>query len=582
MHKQPIATRKGTVVLALILAWTLGFGLWSAWRTSMTMDEGIHVASAYLAIERHDFRFDPEHPFGFRYLTALPVLALNPALPKDDQKLWDASSPTMYDSWVEARRWADEWVYESGNNAQLMLFMARLPALAVLLTLVFGSFLLIRKIWGEPAGLWTAFFIAFCPTIIGHGVLTNTDIPLTLCYLFATYTLLRYYDKPNLANASFVAVSLGAALVTKHSAIALLPIALIWLLYVAKCSKLNWKTVLGHVGAGAVIIWVIIWFVYGFSSPIRPNPSTLPSQTLQIYAQLADRGILDPDKFMNIIRWILPADYVKGMILVLGSTVIGRPTYLLGQELPSGVWYFFPVLFLLKTQLVALLLGFFAIVRGVPKLFKRPKLQPITILFLIITVILTYSSLTSKLNLGIRHIAPLLWIFCIVLGVTMARIVRGVQAFGFLRATIPFLLVLAYTYPVLAQRSNLIGFSNELITPASNGYRYFHDSNLDWNGGMKDIADAMYEEARSHGDTVVYINCNEVAHINYFLDKQERFFNRIPPKTQSFTELPKKGLVVVMATQRGLAEAKADPLYEPLRGLTPTRIIPNIAYFYRL
>ncbi len=573
--------RKSVLILTIILGWTLGFGLWSAWRTSMTMDEGIHTASAYLALQRNDFRFDPEHPPLFRYLTALPLFSLDLNLPNDDQKLWDASAPTMYDSWVEARRWADQWVYESGNDAQLMMFLARLPAVAVLLALVFFTYLLVRKLWGDGPALWSAFFISFSPTFLGHGVLTNTDVPLALCYVLATYTLLRYYHKPSLINASIVGISIGIALTVKHSAVALVPIALTWLFYVAYINKLSWKTVLAHLGASAVVTWVIIWVVYGFNSPIRPNPSELSDQSQMVYKWLAERG-LEPDSFLNIVRWILPIDYVKGLILAIGGSVIGRPTFLLGQELPSGVWYFFPVSFLLKTQLIAIILGLFALLRAIPKIIKRPPLQPVTILFLLITAVLGYSSITSNLNLGIRHITPLLWIFSIVLGLTMARICRGLQPFGFLRVTIPVLLVVAYAYPVLAQRANLIGFSNELITPASNGYRYFNDSNLDWNGGMKDIADAIYEEARSYGDTVVYINCNEIAHIQYFLDKQERFFNRIPPTPVSFTKLPDKGLVVVMATQRGLAEAKQDPTYEPLRGLTPTRIIPNIAYFYRL
>ena len=52
--------------VALILVWTFVLGLFLAWNDSMTTDEGIHVASSYLAITRQEFRFDPEHRHAHR------------------------------------------------------------------------------------------------------------------------------------------------------------------------------------------------------------------------------------------------------------------------------------------------------------------------------------------------------------------------------------------------------------------------------------------------------------------------------------------------------------------------------------
>lgn len=104
-------------VTPLLLIWVACAGLYLAHRDAMTRDEGIHIASAYLAIERHEFRFDPEHPYLFKILTALPLLPLGLHNPPDDKKLWESAKPINYDSWRESFEWSEQWFYRSGNNA---------------------------------------------------------------------------------------------------------------------------------------------------------------------------------------------------------------------------------------------------------------------------------------------------------------------------------------------------------------------------------------------------------------------------------------------------------------------------------
>src|SRR5690606_5018407 len=118
--------------VAALLIWTACAGLYGASHASMTTDEGIHVASGDLSLTRCDTRFDPEHPFLIKYVTALPLVLLQPALPPNDQLLWDRAGSTFYDAWGEARQWTEEWFYSSGNDADLMIFLARLPAVGIL------------------------------------------------------------------------------------------------------------------------------------------------------------------------------------------------------------------------------------------------------------------------------------------------------------------------------------------------------------------------------------------------------------------------------------------------------------------
>ena len=94
-----IPMHRSRLLVWVLLLWMGLAGTFLAWRMTMTTDEGIHVASAYLALTRGEHRFDPEHPFLYKYVTALPILFVQPNLPPDDAKLWEAAKPTFYDSW---------------------------------------------------------------------------------------------------------------------------------------------------------------------------------------------------------------------------------------------------------------------------------------------------------------------------------------------------------------------------------------------------------------------------------------------------------------------------------------------------
>ena len=51
------------------------------------------------------------------------------------------------------------------------------------------------------------------------------------------------------------------------------------------------------------------------------------------------------------------AEIPKGLMEVARHNTLGHPAYFLGESRMHGVWYFFPVLLLLKTPIAALVLG---------------------------------------------------------------------------------------------------------------------------------------------------------------------------------------------------------------------------------
>jgi hypothetical protein len=559
-------------IVAILISWVAIAGLFLAWNTTMTTDEGIHTASAYLAIERGDHRFDPEHPFLFKYLTALPLLPLGLHLPPDDQQLWEAAEPSLYDSWKESRLWTEEWFYTSGNDAQLMIFLARLPGVLCLVLLSYLVYICAKRWLSPTAGLWALFFTAFSPTLLAHGPLTNTDVPLALAFLFSVWQLWRYWESPNLKNALWVSLALTITILTKFSGVAILPIALIWLLYVTITKKTGWKTMVVHGCLTLACMWAALWITYFFHSPL--DITTIPPSSAYVFGQiqlvLAPYG-LTASQLFTWLHYIIPSAYLKGLSLALGVSSLGRETFLLNQHFDLGIWYYFPVLLALKTQLIALFLGAFGVGLSVRSGNIR-RWQPYTFLLLLAGVVFGVLAIKSKLNLGIRHISPLLPLFAIgfaAAAVTLQRVYRGIW--------IPILVCTLYALPVLWQFTNLIGFSNLLVMPGPTAaYRYYDDSNLDWGQHGREIAETM----RTHypGETL-YCNYPWSPYALAYYGAHAHAYDPANP--------PHDGIIVITATQlnEGLSSDSNphSPLgkYHLFRDISPDYILSNTTFFFR-
>ncbi len=549
-----MSLKRWYVIIILLLVGS--YGTVQAWRQSMTTDEGIHVASAYLALTRGEHRFDPEHPFLFKYLTALPLLVLKPNLPVNDQKLWEASRPSYYDSWQEARQWSDAWVYDSGNNAQLLIFLARIPGVLALVALCWLSWFTARHWFGESIAHWALFFTATNPTLLGHGPLTNTDIPLALTVLFVLWRLWLYFEKQSWKNVVWVGISLGIALTTKFSAIAILPIALLWLVYTSAQKKHGVLATMSHGIASLAITLLIIWTVYFFRSPIYLDGTTNVAVTTA--SDILSKWGTSIDVLTKQVQYILPSAYLKGMLLTVGGSIFGRSVYFVGNTYGSGVWFYFPTMFILKSQLIVILMCLTGIGLSAKRIIRPWTWKPESVLLVIAAVVLTYLSLSSKLNLGIRHISPLLPILSVYLACTAVYMKHILRRTGFVLG-----ITLGCLLPIISQGGDLIGFSNSIVYPKDQTYRYFNDSNLDWGQQSERITKVVTEKFDGKR---LYINYkwNPYA-IGYYGTENNQFNPENPPKGS---------LVAVIATQLSAKD------YVYFQDKTPDYILDKNTYFY--
>jgi hypothetical protein len=489
--------------------------LYLAHHDSMTIDEGIHVASSYTYVTRGEYRFDPEHPPLFKVLSALPLLGLGLNDPVNGEPLWDKAGDYSYDSWREASLWASSWIYTSGNNADQMIFLSRLAAVTCYVGLGLAVWMIAKKWTNETLALYALAFTAFNPNLLAHGHLANTDVPLALTFLLVLAGLYRYHEKPSLKQAGIVGILLGISLATKFSALLLVPVVPIWFFYSARIRKasLPWREIL----ASYVSAWLVIWAVYGFAFDFLP------------------------DQFM------------KGLDIVSISAGSGRSTYLFNayHGTSEHIWYYFPVIFALKTQVIGVLL---LLVAGLFAWKERAQASVFTRLVFGTTLLYLISAMVGKLNIGIRHITPLLTVASFAMAWVITKLPTPYR----------IVTITLYSIPVFWQFNSLIGFSSELI-PRDKTYAYFNDSNLEWGEHSKEIAEAANSQFPGQ---VIANNYHWSRHaLGYYKMNQVSFDQSNPPKGQ-----------VILVTSAQLS----FPEYWYFRDMKPVYQLGHHNFFYRI
>lgn len=440
-----------------LLVLTFGLALTSAVQESPTMDEQNHIARGAAYLGTGDPRLSVEHPPLVNLLSALPVhMLLHPRLP-------------LNTVWWEAGEWyhfADQFLWQANSNAEQIVFLARLPIIGLGLMLVTLVFQWGKTRFGPWGGLLAAAFCALDPNIIAHTRLSTTDLGGT-CFIFlAAYALWRAVRHPSWPRALASGVAFGLALSAKLSNLIFGPIfALAVLPDVLAGGPGRGGRVARRLALLAVTIslgLLTVWAVYGFQ-----------------IGRLSETGPLVP-----------APPYLKGIQAILDFSAGGRPAYLLGQYSDQGWWYYFPLAFAVKTPpatLLALLLATWSALR-------KPRRDDLFLLVPPLAYLLV--SITSSLNIGYRHLLPMLPF----LAVHVARLAPSPAPLVALsprlraRRWASLALVIWLALGTLTIYPHFLAYFNFLGGGPENGWRILVDSNIDWGQDLKGLRVWMAQE----------------------------------------------------------------------------------------
>jgi hypothetical protein len=317
---------------------------------SLTWDEGDHIFAGYALWTRSDYGMNPEHPPLVKLLATLPLVALP----------LHVAPPPSTSLKGEAYLGGRELLFRNNPpyTADTLIWRARLMAGLFCVALALLVFLAGREMFGAASGVLAMALWVFDPNVLAHGAFVTTDTALS-CMLFATvYAFYRYVKAPTLGRLVLTGIAAGLALASKHSAILLLPI--LGLLAVCELTVLEpatgrtasrgaaaWRLTRALLAMAAVAV-VALWAVYGFRYAARPAGMTL-EPSLANYA--ASIPVFEARVVRLFARWhLLPESWLYGLLDVAHAAK-NSPSYLLGRLHAHGVWFYFPVLFLIKTTL---------------------------------------------------------------------------------------------------------------------------------------------------------------------------------------------------------------------------------------
>jgi hypothetical protein len=448
---------------------------------SLTWDEGDHIFAGYQSWRTHDYGLNPEHPPMVKLLDTLPLLPLHLNVPPLQHRYFKD------EAYMDGRQLLFHNGPADGNHytAESLTFRVRLPTLLFTLACALLVFFAAREMFSLRAGLIALTLFCFEPNILAHGAYVTTDIAASTTIFATIYLFWRYTTRPSLARLAAVGLAAGLALAAKHSTILLAPMLALLVVGELSARALSARQprnprqlslprttlhLLAALAAITLIAITLLWAFYGFRYNARPAGLS-PSPSLTNYvgplAGIEARGILLAARFH-----LLPESYLYGLADVR-KMANDMPSYFFGRVYLHGLWYYFPVLFTIKStlsMLALLALTIYAIARG--------HLRNYRVLFYLIAPPALYFivAMSSHLNIGARHILPV-WVFCCVLAAA------GISALidrnpGWL--PVAAVLLLFHIATSLRAAPNYIPYANEAWGGPTQTYRYLSDSNTDW------------------------------------------------------------------------------------------------------
>lgn len=454
---------------------------------SATFDEPLHLTAGYLALHQKEYRLDPTHPPLLRAWAALSLGGRS--FPNVD--LTGASKLPLNEWTARGYALSRQFLFSGGEGDRLI---TRARLMIGLFGLGLGVLLFC---WAhEWLGLWPATFAlglyTIEPNLTAHAGLVTTDAGVVCLMFGAVYFLWRLQRRWSCFNLTGLTLCTALAVVSKFSAALLAPILLLLLIVaIFARTSLSWRRSLAIVAVLVAAVVFAIWAVYAF----RYQAATTVRGTIQLTANPEVMQRLPA--LAAILGWIdahhlLPNAFTQGFAWSLASAqALGA--YLNGEVSVDGWWYYFPVAFLVKTPAPLLLLA----AAGLSFLLRpRSGGERVTRIFILLPpLVFLGAAMTSRINIGLRHILPLYPYVLLLAALAIHEFLAAGRWLG--RAAVAFtamvsLFLFSRTWPIT------IAYFNEFVGGPENGYLYLSDSNLDWGQHLKELRRWMRRENVGH------------------------------------------------------------------------------------
>ncbi len=469
-------------------------------RESITFDEVAHIGAGLSCVQRLDLRMNEEHPPLMKALTGIS-LALRGTKADYSNVSW-----TFSDGFI--KQFLGEWVFgdyviAKWNDPIGTVFWARVPMLLVTLLLGLVLYIYGARLSDSAGGLLGLCAFATMPAFLTFGVLVNNDVIVTLLTLLTMWALAEMWKSPSRGTMLKFGLALGAAIFSKFSA------GLLFFCFLAFILSLRWRPVegmpadrnelrkwrrlrWGSLIRGTVVAALVVYLGYLLLSWGEPTDSF---------------SIIPHFPESPVLRRLLMPVWVFFRGLATFSMMASRPTFILGKPYSHGVWFYFPIVFALKTPLAFLALLLLAVVAGVAAKARLAQPSPVRqgmelhwraawVFFFVLTA----ACILSRMTISIRHfLTPLALMILLLTPLPQRLEALAKSGWGVARAGKWLTGTLAVVLIAVAARAypNFMPFLNSFSVGKPN-YELVNDSNMDWNQALPAVGTWVQQRGLQH------------------------------------------------------------------------------------
>ena len=338
------------------------------------------------------------------------------------------------------------------------------------------------------------------PPVLAHAGLATTDLPVAALMPVVIAAGMRWLEAPRAGPTLRLGIAAGIAVLLKFSALVFVPACLVAMVFLKAvleprvASRLPLPKhryggpTLGVLLTGFLVLWAGYRFHVGTLDSIQLGGLRL--------------GAFFPPSLARLP--IVPApEFWTGLLIVLWYNRLGIPSYVLGEVVPGGTWYFFPLALGVKTPLAFLALAAVGlVVTAYVAVRRRLWMCAIPVAT---SLALLAAGMTNRIALGLRHLLAIYPTLAVLAGVGGASLwyLRTGRSLGRLAIGRVLVGVLAAWLAAssLAGHPDYLAYFNELAS--SRPEHFLLNSDLDYGQDVGRLADTL--RARGIDSVTVYL-----------------------------------------------------------------------------
>lgn len=453
-------------------------------RRGHTSDEPIHLVRGLVYWQTGDAGLSYAHPPLGNAIATLPFAARPPRVD------FEAMREAGHDDAAKVARSYFEADF-GGARAELSVARHVMAGLTVAFALfVFGW---TYRRWGRPTAFVALALFAGHPTLLAHGGLVTTDLPLALASFVCFTRWLVLLERPGWRSLLAFAAAAAVMLVTKYTAIVLL------VLMLALAIGWMWRRggrwpqrkalpLLRDVVVVATVGLLAINAIYRFeetgltAQEIAEHPE--PKAEVR---RVSDELLPDPELVPEATPIPLPFPYVYGLAYVRQHAAQGHLSWFFGFRTRGRQVAYFPLLLTIKTPVGILFL------LGLGLWLWRKKIHvpaPTTLALGGLGLAFVALASVSSFNLGVRHVLPAVPIM-IVLAARAA--VVGWEALEHRLARPAIAIAVGSATLAAAVAPDDIAYFNALVGGRAGGHR-ISIVGEDWGQDTVVLAEYLHDE----------------------------------------------------------------------------------------